>query len=606
MANYKNIKGFQVQSLDSDPVVSGGSWSSGGNLNNPRGQIRMGTTGISTNAVAVGGFDVTAPAVRAYTETYNGTAWTETGDVPSTVRLGESGGSTTSLLYAGGSTGPGGAPINPTGFEFDGSSWTAGGAMNNARRQGAGAGTALTVAIVFGGGDNPGPNQDYTETYNGTAFTEVGDLNTARKNQAGCGTNTAALCMSGDDSTSVESWNGTSWTEMSANMVTGGAGFGGAGTTTAALTFGSNPAGNAMPTQSFDGTSWTEVADMGTQRSGSGSGSGTSTDAIMAGGYGPPTAQKQATEEWTVPPITANILGEGQMWFNSTTSLLKGYTKYGGVPTGTWSSGGAMNTGRSAHFSLGGLTDNIVTAPQGVVTTEQYDGSSWTALPSTSNLGEGRAEGGSFGTSTAGLVFGGIEPGTTAITESWDGSSWTETTNLNTARNEQAGLGRQSAGLSVGGAPSTAIVESWNGSTWTEISDLNTGRGNLGAAGTTTDGLAFGGWTPAKSEAESFDGTSWTEVGDLNTARGYGAASGASSYGCLYAGGYTGSPSTATEVWNGSAWTEVGDMSSGQYSGKGAPTGSSVAAIMTGGSDSPNTATEQFEAPATISTVTTS
>jgi len=156
MANYRDIKGFQVQSLDEDPVASGGSWASGGNLNNPRGQVRMGTTGISTAAVAAGGFDVGPGAVRAYTETYNGTAWTETGDIPSTVRLGESAGSTTSLLYAGGSTGPGGAPINPTGFEFDGSSWTAGGAMNNARRQGAGAGTAA-AGLLFGGGA-PGPS----------------------------------------------------------------------------------------------------------------------------------------------------------------------------------------------------------------------------------------------------------------------------------------------------------------------------------------------------------------------------------------------------------------------------------------------------------------
>ena len=39
MANYKDIKGFHVQSLSTDPAASqaaGGSWSSGGNLNEYR------------------------------------------------------------------------------------------------------------------------------------------------------------------------------------------------------------------------------------------------------------------------------------------------------------------------------------------------------------------------------------------------------------------------------------------------------------------------------------------------------------------------------------------------------------------------------------------
>ena len=33
MATYKEIKGVTVQTVDSDPVVNAGSWSSGGALN---------------------------------------------------------------------------------------------------------------------------------------------------------------------------------------------------------------------------------------------------------------------------------------------------------------------------------------------------------------------------------------------------------------------------------------------------------------------------------------------------------------------------------------------------------------------------------------------
>jgi hypothetical protein len=36
---------------------------------------------------------------------------------------------------------------------------------------------------------------------------------------------------------------------------------------------------------------------------------------------------------------------EGQMWFNSTTQTLKG-AEVGGVPAGTWASGGNLNTAR--------------------------------------------------------------------------------------------------------------------------------------------------------------------------------------------------------------------------------------------------------------------
>jgi hypothetical protein len=52
---------------------------------------------------------------------------------------------------------------------------------------------------------------------------------------------------------------------------------------------------------------------------------------------------------------------EGQMWFNSTTQTLKG-AEAGGVPAGTWASGGDLNTARrtlvgwdtNCNFSTGG------------------------------------------------------------------------------------------------------------------------------------------------------------------------------------------------------------------------------------------------------------
>ena len=50
------------------------------------------------------------------------------------------------------------------------------------------------------------------------------------------------------------------------------------------------------------------------------------------------------------------------------------------------------------------------------------------------------------------------------MTEEWNGAGWTETTDLNTGRNQLAGTGTTSAALAFGGgAPSvTTATEEWN------------------------------------------------------------------------------------------------------------------------------------------------
>ena len=74
-----------------------------------------------------------------------------------------------------------------------------------------------TAALAVGGSQT----KTETEQYDGTSFSEVNDLNTGRKNGAGTGTTTAALASGGDTGptgsgghgvTTVESWNGSSWT----------------------------------------------------------------------------------------------------------------------------------------------------------------------------------------------------------------------------------------------------------------------------------------------------------------------------------------------------------------------------------------------------------
>jgi hypothetical protein len=88
---------------------------------------------------------------------------------------------------------------------------------------------------------------------------------------------------------------------------------------------------------------------------------------------------------------------------------------------------------------------------------------------------------------------------------------------LNTARDELAGNGTQTAGLALGGQTSpgnpTAVTEEYDGTSWANSNNLNVATKRMGAAGTQTAALAFGGANPAYTAAtEAYDGTSWTVV----------------------------------------------------------------------------------------------
>ena len=131
--------------------------------------------------------------------------------------------------------------------------------------------------------------------------------------------------------------------------------------------------------------------------------------------------------------------GEGQIWFNTTSSDFKTIS----LVAGAWATGGNLNTARRS----------------GSVGADDSDAATYAA-----------------GTATD----------TTDIVESYDGSSWTEIADINTARYATGGGGTSTAMLICAGTdPDTDSVEEWNGSTWTEIADVNSARyEGLGFSGT--------------------------------------------------------------------------------------------------------------------------
>ena len=597
MATLKQIKGTAIQFLDEDPVVYAGSWSSGGSVNTAR-QYGAGI-GSSTAGLIFGG---SSPPVVANTEQYNGTAWTEVNDLNAAQNAQGSAGTLTSGMSALGAQSPG-ANVE----DWNGSTWSANPhSLNSARQFSGGDGASNDSAIMVGG--EPSPNGALTEIYNGSSWTESGDLNTARNQLAAAGTVTALIAMGGNTGADAETFNGSTWTAVT-DMNSGSGGISGSGTSTLALAFAGDP--DVANTESWNGSAWTEVNDLSTGREfGASSNITGNTTAFLASGN--TTTLVSNTEEFSFPPPTASILQEGDMWFNSSSSALKVYGTAAGIPAGTWSSGGSLNTGR---YLLAGDGQSIPTtfAVGGTTTTytavhEQYNGSAWTEV---ADLNTARNQSAAVGTQPSAINFGGFTPPATGATESWNGSAWTETSDLNTVRYELAGAGaNNTSALAFGGShPSFKNeTENWDGSSWTEVNNLNTARLGLGGAGTATAALAISGEGPGSTNVtnvEQWDGSSWTEIAEVNQARRGVAASGITTSSLFFGG----DPSTGyTEFWNGSSWTELSDLSSSrQYLAGGGSSG--VTSIAFGGGPSvPGTGslTEEWTVDAAVATVTTS
>ena len=257
----------------------------------------------------------------------------------------------------------------------------------------------------------------------------------------------------------------------------------------------------------------------------------------------------------------------GQVWYNSTSATLK---VSGFVATGTWASGGNVNTQQSygsgagalqtASIKFGGATN----APGGFNTaaSETYNGTSWTSI---SSINTPRLAAGGSGTTSAALMWGGGSTPTGyhgTSTEKYDGSSWTTSGALPVSTNYCKGFGTQTATVFAGGdngAPTGTY--SFNGSTWTTLpATLPSPRNNCVAWGTSTAGLISNGGAPGLSPTStltslSWNGSTWTSAPSTNNDRSYGACFGTQTAAIASCGNTTGSPTDAVELYNGSSWS---------------------------------------------------
>jgi hypothetical protein len=301
----------------------------------------------------------------------------------------------------------------------------------------------------------------------------------------------------------------------------------------------------------------------------------------------------------------------GDVWYDSAAFALKSF-----VGIAAWSSGGAMPTATRAGGGAGIQTAAFVAAghqsgPR-VVTTYEYDGSSWGAG---GDVGTARSalSAGCASTLAAGLIFGGsVAPNNdSALTEEYDGTSWVESGDLNTARKMYpGGIGTQTAALCAGGNVSgptdVGVSEEYNGTSWTEGNDLNTARASIqGTAGTQTTGLLFGGEippAPAEDDStEEYNGTSWTTVNDMlggGMYRGAGAGTQTSALAFLGRRNPPAQDLNITQEYDGTDWSAGANLSTARSQPGGRCGVSGLSALAAGGylgpADADTTAVEEF------------
>jgi hypothetical protein len=290
---------------------------------------------------------------------------------------------------------------------------------------------------------------------------------------------------------------------------------------------------------------------------------------------------------------------EGEVWYNSTLGLLKGYVLspasvasggnmtlarsqlggcgasqnsglvFGGeapsVPTITtkteeydgtsWSNGGDAPTGKSDMVSVGTQTAALWGGGSPTSSASYlYDGSSWTGTGAMPFSNRDVYSGGA-GTSTAGLSIGGfISPGNySAVMCEFDGSSWTnipQTFPSAPKTNTFSTAGIQTACISAG--PGTDSLE-WNGSSWTSTNALATPSSSAVHTGTVSGSVLIAGGPGYQTHIQTWDGTNWSNSPlSISTGRSQAAEAGIATS-SIIAGGADGSPtnSAATEEFNG-------------------------------------------------------
>ena len=506
---------------------NGTGWRNGGTLNVGRDSATM--FGLSTAATFVGGYAPSPNGFRSLVEEYNGSTWSEETDMPAPRAQGASAGTQTDGIVFGGNQGPPGSPETTatTTLEYNGSSWTTGGAMSVNDRYIMGCGGSQAQALRVGGESDT----DATEEYDGSSWTTGGNLNTGRNQGAASGTNTAGLVFGGNPNrTNTEGYDGTSWSNKPA-LATGVEDTSGSAQGTNAEAFQAGQSASPISiVQNWNSAAsvvtagaFASLPNLNTARWGLGA-AGTKSAGIVFGGRNPSVAQNLAlTEEYS-----------GSSW--SEGPDLGQARRVCGKGTGTQTAALA----HGGHYNSPSVRYKVA---------EEFDGSSWTNGGTSTNAHDGTAN---LGTLTAAASCGGYDGSPTNKTEEYDGTSFSTANDMPYSAYQLTASGSQTAGFVFGGGyPSVTTSANYDGTNWTSgpaLVQATLGHGGNGGGGTQTEAIGAAGFRSSPpsylSNSFTYDGTNFATGPNVGTARAELAGQGAND--SFYIAGGVDSPGSAS------------------------------------------------------------
>ena len=287
---------------------------------------------------------------------------------------------------------------------------------------------------------------------------------------------------------------------------------------------------------------------------------------------------------------------EGEVWYNSTSGQLKGYV----LGLGSFASGGTANTARDDLMgNVGTQTASLLGGGgPGTSNTEEYDGTSWTEV---NNRSTSFIRVTNNGTQTAALGYGGYSPSPSPTapqrysisTEEYDGTNWTAGGNFPNGIQLAGGTGVQTASFQASGVSGPYTSATWatttneyDGSSWSNGGAMPAGRDISSVTGIQTAAIMVGGrgsgGSPNLNAVLYYDGSSWTSQPNYPEA-GHGiVGSGTQTAAMFAAGSFPPGRSTNANTWDGSAFATTGSLSTARVQGIGG--GTTTAAIVSAGS----------------------
>ena len=292
-----NIEEFSV----STNVITAAAWASGGAI--PTATSLNSGAGTQTAALTFAGSTGPAPSGVNTSLSYDGSSWTSTPNLYRVAFYGSGCGTQTAALNVDGIPAGGGTSSTQ---EFNGSSWSEGGALSDGNRFSTSTFGIQTAAIAAGYAPGGGTK---SEQYNGTAWTTTPALPYSTYSAASGGTTSAGFVAGGGNpikSDTVE-WDGEGYT-AGGSLITGRRNTCGGGTQTAGIIMGGYDGNASSATEGYDGTAWSSRPSMGTARySLASSTAGPNTATMVIAGTTAGGTKQTITEEFTGETTAVNV-----------------------------------------------------------------------------------------------------------------------------------------------------------------------------------------------------------------------------------------------------------------------------------------------------------